>query len=92
MKVLLVGANGYGARFLEPLFDMHKNGKITFEGVVTRSDFPMQDVLKEAGVSAYKTLDAFYGCGRLHSVILPDSLYKINNRTFYGCNKLKNVV
>ena len=60
MKVLLVGANGYGARFLEPLFDMHKSGKITFEGIVTRSDFPMQDELKAAGVSAYKTLDAFY--------------------------------
>lgn len=60
MKVLLVGANGYGARFLEPLFDMHKKGEIIFEGVVTRSDFPMQDELKAAGVSAYKTLDAFY--------------------------------
>jgi predicted dehydrogenase len=60
MKVLLVGANGFGARFLEPLFDMHNNGQITFEGIVTRSAFPMQDELKAAGIPAYKTLDAFY--------------------------------
>ena len=60
MKVLLVGANGYGVHFLETLFNMHKNGEITFEGVVTRSDFPMQDEVKAAGVSTYKTLDAFY--------------------------------
>ena len=60
MKVLLVGANGYGVHFVETLFDMHKKGQITFEGVVTRSDFPMQEELKTAGISAYKTLDAFY--------------------------------
>ena len=60
MKVLLVGANGYGVHFVETLFDMHKKGQITFEGVVTRSDFPMQEELKAVGISAYKTLDAFY--------------------------------
>ena len=60
MKVLLVGANGYGARFLNPLFNLHKAGQITFEGIVTRSAFPMQEELAEAGIPAYKTLDAFY--------------------------------
>ena len=60
MKVLLIGANGYGARFLNPLFDLHKAGRIIFEGIVTRSAFPMQEELEAAGISAYKTLDAFY--------------------------------
>lgn len=60
MKMLLVGANGYGARFLEPLYELHKSGRITFEGIVTRSAFPMQEELQAAGVPAYKTLDAFY--------------------------------
>lgn len=60
MKMLLVGANGYGARFLEPLFELHKSGRITFEGIVTRSAFPMQEELQAAGIPAYKTLDAFY--------------------------------
>lgn len=60
MKVLLVGANGYGVHFVETLFDMHKKGEIIFEGVVTRSEFPMQEELNSAGVAAYKTLDAFY--------------------------------
>ena len=60
MRVLLVGANGYGARFLEPLYNLHKAGEITFEGIVTRSAFPMQEELAEASIPAYKTLDAFY--------------------------------
>lgn len=60
MKMLLVGANGYGARFLEPLFDLHKKGTITFEGIVTRSAFPMQEELEAAGIAHYKTLDEFY--------------------------------
>lgn len=60
MKMLLVGANGYGARFLEPLYDLHKKGTITFEGIVTRSAFPMQEELEAAGIPHYKTLDAFY--------------------------------
>lgn len=60
MKVLLVGANGYGARFLEPIYDLHKSGRLTFEGIVTRSAFPMQEELSAAGIPAYKTLDAFY--------------------------------
>ena len=58
--MLLVGANGYGARFLNPLFELHKSGRIVFEGIVTRSAFPMQEELKAAGIPAYKTLDAFY--------------------------------
>ena len=60
MKVLLVGANGYGANFLKPLFALHQEGKIVFEGIVTRSAFPMQEELAEAGIQGYKTLDAFY--------------------------------
>ena len=60
MKVLLVGANGYGANFLKPLYALHQEGKITFEGIVTRSAFPMQEELLEAGIRGYKTLDAFY--------------------------------
>ena len=60
MKVLLVGANGYGANFLKPLFALHNEGIITFEGIVTRSAFPMQEDLQAAGIPAYKTLDAFY--------------------------------
>ena len=60
MKMLLVGANGYGARFLEPMFNLHKEGVITFEGIVTRSAFPMQEELAAAGIPHYTTLDAFY--------------------------------
>ena len=60
MKVLLVGANGYGVNFVKSIFALHNEGKLTFEGVVTRSAFPMQEELAEAGIPAYKTLDAFY--------------------------------
>ena len=60
MKVLLVGANGYGANFLNPLYTLHQEGKIVFEGIVTRSAFPMQEELAAAGIQGYKTLDAFY--------------------------------
>lgn len=60
MKVLLVGANGYGANFLKPLFALHQEGKIVFEGIVTRSAFPMQEELADAGIQGYKTLEDFY--------------------------------
>lgn len=60
MKVLLVGANGYGANFLKPLYALHQEGKIVFEGIVTRSAFPMQDELAAAGIQGYKTLEEFY--------------------------------
>ena len=92
MKVLLVGANGYGARFLEPLFDMHKNGKITFEGVVTRSDFPMQDVLKEAGVSAYKTLDAFYAEHNADLALISTPAFLHKEQSIYCAEHGSNVL
>jgi len=60
MKILMVGANGYGAKFLQPIYDMHKDGQVTFEGVVTRSPYPMQEEFAAAGIPTYKTLDAFY--------------------------------
>lgn len=95
MKVLLVGANGYGARFLEPLFDMHKNGQITFEGIVTRSDFPMQDELKAAGISAYKTLDAFYAEHNADMALIStpaflhkeQSIYCVEHGSYVLCEK-----
>lgn len=60
MKVLLVGSNGYGANFLKPLFALHQEGKIVFEGIVTRSAFPMQEELLASGIQGYKTLEEFY--------------------------------
>lgn len=95
MKVLLVGANGYGSRFLEPLFDMHKEGRITFEGIVTRSDFPMQDELKAAGISAYKTLDAFYAEHNADMALIStpaflhkeQSIYCVEHGTHVLCEK-----
>ncbi len=60
MKVLLVGANGYGANFLNPLYELHQSGRIVFEGIVTRSAFPMQEELAAAGIHGYKTLEDFY--------------------------------
>lgn len=92
MKVLLVGANGYGARFLEPLFDMHKNGQITFEGIVTRSDFPMQDELKAAGVSAYKTLDAFYAEHTADLALISTPAYLHKEQSIYCVEHGSNVL
>ena len=60
MKILMVGANGYGAKFLEPIYNMHKSGEAVFEGVVTRSPYPLQEEFAAAGIPTYKTLDAFY--------------------------------
>lgn len=92
MKVLLVGANGYGARFLEPLFDMHKNGEIIFEGVVTRSDFPMQDELKAAGISAYKTLDAFYAEHNADMALISTPAFLHKEQSIYCVEHGSNVL
>ena len=92
MKVLLVGANGYGARFLEPLFDMHNHGQITFEGVVTRSDFPMQEELKAARISAYKTLDAFYAEHSADLALISTPAYLHKEQSIYCVEHGSNVL
>lgn len=94
-KMLLVGANGYGARFLEPLFDLHKKGQIIFEGIVTRSAFPMQEELQAAGIPAYKTLDAFYAEHSADLVLIStpaflhkeQSIYCVEHGSYVLCEK-----
>ncbi len=92
MKVLLVGANGYGTNFLQPLFDLHKSGQITFEGIVTRSAFPMQDELLSAGIQAYKTLDAFYAEHSADLALISTPAYLHKEQSLYCVQHGSNVL
>ncbi len=61
MKILLVGAGGYGAGYVTTLLENTNRG-IIFEGVVDHciSASAKKDALVEAGVPVYSTMEDFY--------------------------------
>lgn len=59
MKILLVGAGGYGIQYLKLLLN-NQEPDITFEGIVEKYSCPMQEEIQAAGVPVYETLEAFY--------------------------------
>jgi len=50
--------------------------------------------LKKVTVTGNETIksDAFYGCGSIESIILPDTLKEIGSGAFWGCTSLKGIV
>lgn len=61
MKILLVGAGGYGAGYVSALLE-NDDPSITFEGVVDHriSASVKKDALEAAGVPVYDTMECFY--------------------------------
>ena len=59
MKILLVGAGGFGLRYLTMLLE-NTDPEITFEGIVEKFSCPKEDEIQAAGVPVYKTLEEFY--------------------------------
>ena len=54
------------------------------------ADGTVEAITIKNGVSEVRQY-AFYKCGRLKTVVFPDSLIKINNRAFEGCTTLENI-
>ena len=59
MKILLVGAGGFGLRYLKMLLE-NTDPEITFEGIVEKFTCPMEEEIQAAGIPVYKTLEEFY--------------------------------
>lgn len=59
MKILLVGAGGFGFRYVKMLLE-NTDPEIVFEGIVEAFSCAMEEEIKAAGVPVYKTLDEFY--------------------------------
>lgn len=59
MKILLIGAGGFGIRYLKMLLE-NTDPNIVFEGIVEKFSCPMEEEIKAAGVPVYKTLEEFY--------------------------------
>lgn len=59
-------------------------------------NFPVTTIGRRAGASIFLDLEAFLGafsgCSSLTSVIIPDSVTHIGNRTFSGCSSLTSVI
>jgi len=59
MKILLVGAGGYGLNYLTLLLE-NTDPDIVLEGVVEKYSCPMEEELQAAGIPVYETLEQFY--------------------------------
>ena len=55
---------------------------------VTNENFTTYDINEETKIIA---IDVFYGCERLNSIVIPDSVTSIDDRAFYKCSSLTSV-
>ncbi len=59
MKILLIGAGGFGIHYLKMLLE-NTNPDIIFEGIVEKYACPMEEEIRAAGIPVYQTPEAFY--------------------------------
>ena len=59
MKILLVGAGGYGEYYLKHLLK-NTDPEIIFEGIVEKFRCPMEEEVLAAGIPIYENLEQFY--------------------------------
>lgn len=61
VKILTVGAGGFGATYTRPLLDNLNSGKYEYAGVVEISDkFPYMDEFRKNNIPVYKTMEEFF--------------------------------
>lgn len=71
VKVLTVGAGGFGTTYTRPLLDNLGNGKYEYAGVVEiNDDFPYRDEFEKNNIPVYKTMDAFFAENSADLVII----------------------
>ena len=77
-----------GSNLLASWSDLRISGEIKTEGSCLKkvSDL-VGELVVESSITEIGT-DAFMGCGRLFSVVLPDGIEKIGHYAFYGCSQL----
>lgn len=91
MKILLVGAGGFGIHYLKMLLK-NQDSNITFEGIVEKYSCPMGEEIQAAGIPVYKTLEAFYAAHTADLAVISTPAFMHCQQSIYCLQQGTNVL